>query len=210
MDLDAKHKSILRQDAIKKEMDQIAAMGTFWDHGRGAPAQSGYRKISALFSCETWSLSQVSSCCRWSSCQSAKGFCWFGCCFFAILTSHCLVCGVEWIVALGSFCWKCLSWSFGKGKGLCFAGPDFGDSEDHILLINKALYGIHNSNTRWHEHFANPLCDLGFTPCNADPDIWMKNCGTHYEYICVYVDNLGLAIRNAQECINDLVNNCGY
>ncbi len=82
--------------------------------------------------------------------------------------------------------------------------------EGHILLIHKALYGLRTSGARWHEHFADTLCDLGFTPCKADPDVWMKNCGTHYEYICVYVDNLAIAMRNPQEFIDVLVNDCGY
>jgi hypothetical protein len=46
MELDAKNNSTLWQDAIKKEMDQIAAYGTFRDLGRGATAQSGYKKIT--------------------------------------------------------------------------------------------------------------------------------------------------------------------
>jgi hypothetical protein len=34
----------------------------------------------------------------------------------------------------------------------------------------------------------------------------MKNCGTHYEYICVYVDDLAIAMRNPQEFIDVLDN----
>ena len=32
--------------------------------------------------------------------------------------------------------------------------------------------------------------DMGFYPCKADPDVWMKDSGTHYEFVCVYVDDL--------------------
>jgi hypothetical protein len=46
MELDAKNNSTLWQDAIKKEMDQIAAYGTFCDLGRGATAPSCYKKIT--------------------------------------------------------------------------------------------------------------------------------------------------------------------
>ncbi len=70
-----------------------------------------------------------------------------------------------------------------KEKVYIIAGPKFGDLEGHMLLIHRALYGLHPSGARWHEHFADTLCDLGFTPCKADPVVWMKNCGTHYEYI---------------------------
>jgi hypothetical protein len=41
-----KNNLTLWQDAIKKEMDQIAAYGTFHDLGRGATASSGYKKIT--------------------------------------------------------------------------------------------------------------------------------------------------------------------
>jgi hypothetical protein len=29
-----------------------------------------------------------------------------------------------------------------------------------------------------------------FYPCKADPDVWMKDSGTHYAFVCVYVDDL--------------------
>jgi hypothetical protein len=32
--------------------------------------------------------------------------------------------------------------------------------------------------------------DMGFHPCKADPDVWMKDCGTQYEFFCIYVDDL--------------------
>ncbi len=97
-----------------------------------------------------------------------------------------------------------------KEKIYVIAGPEFGVLEGHILLIHKALYGLCTSGARWHEHFADTLRDLGFIPCKADPDVWMKNCGTHNEYICVYVDDLAIAMRNPQEFIEVLVNDCGY
>ena len=31
---------------------------------------------------------------------------------------------------------------------------------------------------------------MGFTPSKADSDLWMKNCGSHYEYIARYVDDI--------------------
>lgn len=37
---------------------------------------------------------------------------------------------------------------------------------------------------------AKSLIRIGFTPSHADSDMWMKDCGTHYEYICTYVDDI--------------------
>jgi hypothetical protein len=34
------------------------------------------------------------------------------------------------------------------------AGPEFGDLEGHMLVIYKALYGLHSSGLRWHESFS--------------------------------------------------------
>ena len=31
---------------------------------------------------------------------------------------------------------------------------------------------------------------LDFASCKADPDLWMKDCGTHNEYIARYVDGI--------------------
>jgi hypothetical protein len=30
---------------------------------------------------------------------------------------------------------------------------------------------------------------LKFKPCVAENDVWIKDCVTHYEYVCVYVDD---------------------
>ena len=34
------------------------------------------------------------------------------------------------------------------------------------------------------------LREMGFKPTLAEADIWMRECGDHYEYISVYVDDL--------------------
>ena len=46
------------------------------------------------------------------------------------------------------------------------------------------------SAARWHEFLSETLRRMGFLPTKADPDIRMKDCGTHYEYCCVYVDDV--------------------
>jgi hypothetical protein len=44
-----------------------------------------------------------------------------------------------------------------KEKVFVVAGPEFADLEGHILVINKALYGLRSSGLRWHERFADTL-----------------------------------------------------
>lgn len=31
---------------------------------------------------------------------------------------------------------------------------------------------------------------MGYVPSLADTDVWMKDMGDHYKYVCVYVDDL--------------------
>jgi hypothetical protein len=36
---------------------------------------------------------------------------------------------------------------------------------------------------------------MGFFPCKAEPDIWMRCVDDHYEYITTYVDNLAVSSK---------------
>jgi Reverse transcriptase (RNA-dependent DNA polymerase) len=40
---------------------------------------------------------------------------------------------------------------------------------------------------------------LGFFPCKAEPDIWMRKKGNLYEYIAVYIDNLAIVMEDPKE-----------
>jgi hypothetical protein len=45
---------------------------------------------------------------------------------------------------------------------VCFiAGPEFGPLQDHLLVIDRALYGLRTSGARWHDCLADVLCDMG-------------------------------------------------
>jgi hypothetical protein len=66
--------------------------------------------------------------------------------------------------------------AYTKEKLYIIAGSEFGDRAGNVLVIIKALYGLRTSGARFHEKFADTLLDMGFLPCKADPDVWMKNC----------------------------------
>ena len=85
------------------------------------------------------------------------------------------------------------------------AGPEFGALEGHTFLIRKALYGLRSSGARWHDRLYDSLTGMGFTPCKSDPDIWMRPCNDHYEYIACYVDDLLIASKNPQGIIDALM-----
>jgi hypothetical protein len=78
------------------------------------------------------------------------------------------------------------------------AGPEFGPLEGHMLKIVKALYGLKSSGLRWHERLADVLSAMGFQPCKAEPDVWMRRSGDVYEYIASYVDDLAIASKHPE------------
>jgi len=45
---------------------------------------------------------------------------------------------------------------------------------------------------------------LGFLPSKADSDLWIKDCGSHYEYISTYVDDLLVMSKNPMAIIDEL------
>jgi hypothetical protein len=86
--------------------------------------------------------------------------------------------------------------AYTKEKLYIIAGPEFGDRQGNVMVIIKALYGLRTSGACFHEKFADTLLAMQFFPCKADPDVWMKDCGTHYEYyVCVYVDHLAVMMK---------------
>ena len=94
--------------------------------------------------------------------------------------------------------------SYTKEKVYIVAGPEFGELEGHVLIIQKALYGLKSSGLHWHEQFADVLRDAGFIPSKAESDIWMRDKGDHWEYIAVYVDDLLIASKDPQAIIDML------
>ena len=64
--------------------------------------------------------------------------------------------------------------AYTKEKVFVIAGPEFQELEGHILVIIRALYGLKSSGLRWYERFADVLREMGFAPCPAEPEIWMR------------------------------------
>ena len=80
---------------------------------------------------------------------------------------------------------------------ICFrAGPEFGPLEGHLMVVEKALYGLRTSGARFHAKFADTLRTLGFVPSYADPDVWIRDAGDCYEYVVVYVDDIFTALKD--------------
>jgi len=66
------------------------------------------------------------------------------------------------------------------------------------------LYGLKTSAACFHEHLSGILRQLKFKPSKADPDLWIKDCETHYEYIACYVDDVIVFSKNPKEIMEEL------
>ena len=78
-----------------------------------------------------------------------------------------------------------------KEKIYIVAGPEFGpELEGQILIVVKALCGLRISAARFHEHLTDNLRKFGYKPSRADPNLFYKDIGDHYEYVASYVNDI--------------------
>jgi len=88
-----------------------------------------------------------------------------------------------------------------REKVCIIAGAEFGDREGHVLIVSKALYGLHSNGLRWSEHLADVLRSVGFFPSEAEKDVWMRDKGDHCEHIVVCADDLAMIANCIPEVI---------
>jgi hypothetical protein len=75
-------------------------------------------------------------------------------------------------------------------------GPEFVEDADKQALILRALYGLKSAGTAFRNDLASCMDQLGWKPCLADRDLWMKEdtCpddGVKYwAYILIYVNDI--------------------
>ena len=84
------------------------------------------------------------------------------------------------------------------------AGKEFGQLVGSPLIIDRGLYGLRSSGARFHEHLSCKLRLMGYAPTKADTDFWIKDCGTHYEYIATYVDDVLVFSKDPISVIEEL------
>ena len=91
------------------------------------------------------------------------------------------------------------------------AGPEFGSDAGKKMLIVRALYGLKTSGAAFRSFLAEHLHDMGFTPSQADPDVWLRpgireDGSTYWEMILCYVDDV-LAINEDPKRILERIQN---
>jgi hypothetical protein len=75
-------------------------------------------------------------------------------------------------------------------------GPEFGEEAGKRALNVRALYGIKSAGSAFRKHLASSMYHLGWKPCLADQDLWMKeetrpDDGVKYwAYILINVDGI--------------------
>ena len=53
------------------------------------------------------------------------------------------------------------------------APPEFGPQACHLLIVNKALYGLRSSGQRFNELLGKRLTKLGFERSQCEANIWI-------------------------------------
>ena len=96
-------------------------------------------------------------------------------------------------------------------KHYVVCGSEFGlEHVGKIALIRRALYGGKSSGADFWRHLRTCMSHLGFESCKADSDIWMrksiKDDGAEYwEYVLLYVDDaLCISTRGEDIIRNEL------
>ena len=97
-----------------------------------------------------------------------------------------------------------------REKVYTVCGPEFGSNQGRFAVIVRALYGLKSSGASWRAHLAATLREkLGFTPCRADGDVWMRKATKadgekYYEYLLVYTDDILIVSTEPRKVMSGL------
>jgi len=86
-------------------------------------------------------------------------------------------------------------------------GPEFGPDAGKKAIIVRALYGLGSAGQSFSAHLASCMRHLDYKPCQADPDLWMKedvypDGEPYYRYMLLYCDDvLSIGLDAAQELV---------
>jgi hypothetical protein len=69
---------------------------------------------------------------------------------------------------------------------------------------DKYIYKLNNSAAGFHEHLSESLHSLEFKETKHDPDLWMVDKSSHYEYLATYGDDILIWSKDPMAVINSL------
>jgi hypothetical protein len=209
IELDEANGNTLWQDANKVERDKLAEYNTFSDRGhkdRGGTAPKGYQQIRLMitYDCKHDLRRRARICARGDMTVADKDSSYSSVVSLRGLRLAILIAELNGLEVFAADVSSAYLEAYTSEKVYTIAGPEFGELEGHILVIVKALYGLRGSGRAYWQKFASSLRALGFFPCKSEPDIWMRPREDHYEYICVWVDDLCLCAKDPQSIIDEL------
>ena len=109
-------------------------------------------------------------------------------------------------------CWKCISGSEDTRESMCLWWARVLGPWPGMTFIGDcpSPVWVKDQQARWHDRFADTLREEGFAPCKADTDIWMREKDGLCEYICVYIDDLVIAMNDPAALCEMLKSKHGY
>jgi hypothetical protein len=101
--------------------------------------------------------------------------------------------------------WEWFLYEKTKEKAYIIAGTEFGEGScGKNLIINKSLYGTKTSAARFHEHLTDSLFRLGFKKTKHEPDLWIVDKSSYYEYLAIYVHDILIWSKDPMRVINSI------
>jgi hypothetical protein len=76
------------------------------------------------------------------------------------------------------------------------------------LIIDKSLYRLKTSAARFYEHLSESPLTLGFKKTKHEPDLWMVDKSSHYEYLATYMDDILIWSNDLMAVIKALEKTC--
>jgi len=80
-------------------------------------------------------------------------------------------------------------------------GYEIKEKEQHVLKLNKSLYGLKQSANLWNKCILNKLIELGYIQGKADPCLYIKHNKDVRNYVIIYVDDSIIASNSTEEVI---------
>ena len=90
-------------------------------------------------------------------------------------------------------------------------GPEFGPMHaGKRAYVVRALYGLNSAGASFSRHLATCMRHLGYSRCDADPDLWMREAkwpdtgDRYYQYVLLYVDDALAIGHDATKMLKEL------
>ncbi|KAI2495421.1 hypothetical protein MHU86_19096 [Fragilaria crotonensis] len=92
----------------------------------------------------------------------------------------------------------------------CKLGPEFGQDAGKRAIIVRALYGLKSAGASFRNHLADCMRHLGWEPCKADHDLWIKpevrkeDNYRYYAYCLLYVDDILVVHHDGLKALREI------